>query len=68
MRDLEDYPSGPTGAAMHCLDKMADLEAEKATATPERRKAINKHLHTLRHLMRFYKSRAGFVTAAPVDR
>lgn len=62
----DDYPSGPWGLARLCEDRMAELEEQrKACRTREERRPINQHLHTLRGLLRFAKSRAGY--REPVD-
>jgi hypothetical protein len=60
--DRDKYPSGPNGMARFCEDRIAELEAAKAECrTREARRPINQHLHTLRDLLRFAKSRAGYV-------
>lgn len=63
MLDQRDYPSGPNGLAQLCADKMADLLAERETADRDRRKAINKHLHLLRDVLNFSRSRQGYSAA-----
>lgn len=57
----DDYPPGPNGMARHCEDRIAELVAAKAEyRTRAERRPINQHL-TLRDLLRFAKSRAGYV-------
>jgi len=60
MDDFDKYPPGPTGLAMKCEDEIAKLVAEKITAAPERRKEVNRQIHTVRHMLRWCKSRAGY--------
>lgn len=60
--DRAAYPSGPNGLARLCEDRIAELIEQRAECqSSAERKPINKHLHTLRELLRFAKSRAGYV-------
>lgn len=59
--DTVKYPPGPNGMARFCEDRIAEmLEQREACRTREERKPINQHLHTVRDLLRFAKSRAGY--------
>ncbi|MBV1692180.1 hypothetical protein KRR38_33655 [Novosphingobium sp. G106] len=61
MLDPSDYPPGPNGMAQLCEDRIAELEAKRAAAkTRAERKPINRQLHTVRQLLRFAVSRAGY--------
>ncbi|RVQ65729.1 hypothetical protein EKN06_12400 [Croceicoccus ponticola] len=61
MSDTPDFGRGPNGLALLCEHKLDELVAEKAECTDRQRvRAINKHMHTLRELLRFAKSRAGY--------
>lgn len=65
--DQDKYPLGPNGLARFCEDRIAELESAKAECrTRDERSPINKHLFTLRDLLRFAKSRAGYVET-PAD-
>lgn len=58
----DDYPPGPNGLARLCEDRIAELVVQRAECrTREARRPINQHLHTLRGMLRFAKSRAGYV-------
>ena len=58
----DDYPHGPNGMARLLEDRIAELEAHRAECrTREERKPFNKQLHAVRGLLRFAKSRAGYV-------
>jgi hypothetical protein len=60
--DPDAYPLGPTGGAHFMEARIAELEAQKrGCRTRDERRPINKLLHTLRGLLRWYKSRAGYV-------
>lgn len=59
--DRDDYPRGPWGLARLCEDRMAELEEAKAACrTRAERKPINQHLHTLRGMLRWCETRAGY--------
>jgi hypothetical protein len=60
--DQDKYPPGPNGLARLCEDRIAELEAAKAACrSREERRPINQHLHTLRDMLRWCRSRAGYV-------
>ena len=75
--DQSAYPRGPWGMARFCEHRIAELEAARAGLPRSERRPVNQHLHTLRGLLRFAKSRRGYVeppgsdvareTAGPVD-
>jgi hypothetical protein len=45
-----------------CRDKLAEIKAELEVITDkDRRKALNKHAHLLRRLIRFCETRVGYV-------
>lgn len=53
---------GPNGMAIVCRDKLAEIKAElEACTDKDQRKALNKHAHLLRRLIRFCETRAGYV-------
>lgn len=61
MIDVQSYLPGPNGMAQLCEDKIAELEAQLAGArTRTERSPINKHLHIVRGLLKFAKTRAGY--------
>lgn len=61
MADFDGFGSGPNGMALLCEHKLDELAAERAECKDRKRKqAINRHMHTLRDLLRFAKSRAGY--------
>lgn len=63
----DDYPRGPNGMALFVEHRIVELETALADCTTrEARRPINKHLHTLRGMLRWCKSRAGYV-ATPQD-
>jgi len=63
----DDYPRGPNGMALFVAHRIAELEAALADhPTRDARRPINKHLHTLRGMLRWCKSRAGY-TETPQD-
>jgi hypothetical protein len=63
MVDRNDYPPGPNGLALLCADRIAELEQERAiAATRDEKRAINKHLHLCRDMLRWCKTRAGYVS------
>lgn len=65
--DVDAYDPGPNGLARLCEDRIAELKASLAQCrTRDERKPINKHLHTLRHMLRWCRTRAGYV-ATPQD-
>lgn len=59
--DRDDYPKGPEGRARWLMDRIAELEAERAVVPRLERRPINQQLHVLRGLMRWCKTRAGYV-------
>jgi hypothetical protein len=62
--DPDDYPSGPDGMARLCADRLDELEGLKADArTRAERSTINKQMHTLRGLLAWCKTRAGYTGA-----
>lgn len=65
--DADKYPPGPNGFARFCEDRIAELMEQRAECqSPAERQSINKHLHTLRDLLRWCKSRSGYVET-PTD-
>jgi hypothetical protein len=59
--DRDDYPPGPWGMARLCEDRIAQLEEAKAACgTKAERRPINQHLHTLRGILRWCESLAGY--------
>ena len=66
MVDRDKYPPCPTGLVLVGADRIAELEREKAVAaTREEKRAINKHLHLCRDMLRWCKTRAGYVESGP---
>lgn len=56
-----DYPQGPDGMAKLCADRLDELEGWKADArTRAERSTINKQMHSLRMLLAWSKTRAGY--------
>lgn len=64
----DDYPSGPDGAALLCVDRLKELESWKAEAkTRAERSTINKQMHSVRMLLAWCKTRAGYTGAVDAD-
>lgn len=62
--DSETEERGPNAMARTIEARIAELEAEKAACrTREERRPINQHLHMLRDLLAWCKTRAGYVSA-----
>ena len=62
--DPDHYPAGPDGMAHLCADRLDELEVWKADArTRAERSAIDKQMHTLRDLLAWCKTRAGYTGA-----
>lgn len=60
--DKDDYPNGPTGMARYLEDRIEELEGQKCdAASGADRRPINKQLHACRNLLKWVKSRAGYV-------
>ena len=59
--DADDYPKGLVGKARYLEDRIAELEGFKAIVPRAERRPINQHLHTLRGLLAWCKTRAGYV-------
>lgn len=60
----DDYPRGPDGMARLCADRLGELEGWKASATTKaERSTINKQMHSLRMLLAWCKTRAGYTGA-----
>jgi hypothetical protein len=58
-----DYPKGPNGMARDLEARIAELEAAKALCRARaERKPIKQHLHTLKGMLTWCKSRAGYVS------
>ena len=56
---------GPNGMAIVCRDKLAEIKTELEVCTDkEQRKALNKHAHLLKRLIRFCETRVGYVSQA----
>lgn len=60
MSRREGYPQGPNGMAQACEDTIAELEAQRLTVARSERRAINQRLHTIRELLAWSKTRAGY--------
>ena len=53
---------GPNGLADVIHDKLDDIAAEMEICEDRReRKALNKHAHMLKRMLRFFETRAGYV-------
>jgi hypothetical protein len=60
--DASAYPKGPKGMAALCADRLAELQGQLGEVrTKAGRSAINKHIHLLKGLIRWSKSRAGYI-------
>lgn len=59
--DYEKYPRGPNGMARLCEDQIAELLAERESLPRSERRPINQHLHTVRQMLAWCKTRAGYV-------
>ena len=60
--DRDSCPSGPNGMARMCEDRIAELLEQKAECrTRAERSPINKYIHMLRNMLRWCKSRTGYV-------
>lgn len=57
---------GPTGMARFLEAEITALEAKRTTVAGSARRPINRRLHTLRGLLAWCKSRAGYVET-PAD-
>lgn len=58
----EGVPDGPNAWALRLEGKIADLEVRRAKCrTMAARRPINRQLHALRDLLKWCKSRAGYV-------
>lgn len=60
MKPNEEYPRGPNGLAALCADKIEELTALRDTLPRSERKPVNQHLHTVRQMLRWCKTRAGY--------
>jgi hypothetical protein len=61
----DDYPRGPDGMARLCADRLDELEGWKASArTKAERSTINKQMHSLRMLLAWCRTRAGYTGAS----
>ena len=54
-------PTGPRGMAITLEAQIAELEAQRAMAAKVDRKAINQKLHTMRYMLRWCETRAGYI-------
>lgn len=59
--DADDYPKGLWGKARYLEDRITELEGFKALVPRSKRRPINQHLHTLRGMLAWCKTRAGYV-------
>jgi hypothetical protein len=60
----QDYPQGPDGMAKLCADRLDELEGWKVeAATRAERSTINKKMHSLRMMLAWCKTRAGYTGA-----
>lgn len=65
--DLDNYGNGPKELERSCLDRLAELESQKAKCKDKtQRRAINKHMHTLRDMVKWCRTRAGYVGSGNV--
>ena len=58
--DGDDYPKGMWGKARYLEDRIAEVEGFKALVPRSERRPINQYLHTLRGLLAWCESRAGY--------
>lgn len=62
--DRSAYPSGPNGMARMCEDRLAELVRQAAASVDAAElKAIKRQTKVVRDLLRFAKSRAGYIAA-----
>lgn len=60
--DKDDFPRGPTGMARYLEARIDELEGQRLDAGDRHeRRPINKALHACRDMLRWCKSRAGYV-------
>lgn len=58
----EDFPLGPNGAALFLEARIDELEAHKLTLrTRAEKRPVNQQLHTLRDMLYWCRTRAGYV-------
>lgn len=62
----DNLPRGPNALARVCEEQIAKLEAQRSALPRSERKPINQHLHTVRQLLAWCKTRAGYVET-PAD-
>ncbi|MEO7384911.1 MAG: hypothetical protein ABIU18_08260 [Novosphingobium sp.] len=60
MSRADDYPQGPNGMAQACENIIAELEAKRLTVPRSERRLLNERLHSLRELLAWCKTRAGY--------
>lgn len=61
MLNPDDYERGPNGMARLCEDQIAELLAKRKALPRSERRPINQHLHTVRRMLAWCKTRAGYV-------
>lgn len=59
--DEADFPKGPNGLAALCEARIEELERWKRILPKCERRPINQQLHTLQGMVKWCKSRAGYV-------
>jgi len=60
----DDYLGGPDGMARMCADRLEELKSWKADAkTRAERSTINKQMRSLRMMLAWCKTRAGYTGA-----
>lgn len=65
--DSDDYPPGPNGMAALCEARIAELEGWRKILPRAERRPVNQHIHTLRGMVRWCKSRAGYVDGTDLE-
>ncbi len=58
----DDQESGPNGIARVCEETIVRLEAERAALPRSERREINQKLQQVRHMLRWCRTRVGYVT------
>ena len=62
MSDVE--PRGPWGMARDLEARIVELELERQALPRSTRRPINQHIHVIKGLLRWSKSRAGYIPPA----
>lgn len=59
--DADDFPPGPDGLAQFVAARIDELEAHRLTLrTRAEKRPINKHLYTLRGMLKWCRTRHGY--------